>query len=71
MRKPKKPVKPYTTAYLQDDMGNRIVVKIPISLKDVVPEEPKIVLFERRAYIQTSTRPLTYVNVLAGRAKKI
>ena len=70
MKKPRKPVKPYTTAYLEDGRGNRVVVKIPISLKGVIPEEPKVVLFERRAYVQTLTSPLTYVNVLGGRAKK-
>ena len=69
MKKSKKYVKPYTTAYLADDRGNRVVVKIPVSLRGVIPEEPKIILFERRAYIQTSTQPLTYTNVLAGRAK--
>ena len=63
--------KPYTSAYLEDGKGERIVVRIPVSLKGVVPEEPKIILFDRRAYVQTSQNPLTYVNVLAGRAKKL
>ena len=67
----RKPVKPYTTAYLNDGKGNRIVVRIPINMRGPVPEEPKVVIFERNAYIQTSTRPLTYVNVLGGKAKRI
>lgn len=67
----RKPVKPYTTAYLNDGKGNRIVVRIPINMRGPVPEEPKVVIFERKAYIQTSTRPLTYVNVLGGKAKRI
>ena len=69
--KSKKTIKPYTTAYLEDGKGGRIVVKIPVNLKGVVPEEPKIVLFEKRAYVQTSLNPLTYVNVLGGRAKRL
>ncbi len=69
--KTKKKIKPYTTAYLEDGTGNRVVVKVPVSLVGVIPEEPKVILFERRMYVQTSTSPLTYVNVLGGRAKKI
>jgi hypothetical protein len=65
-----KRIKPYTTAYLEDGTGGRIVVKIPVNLRGIVPEEPKVVLFERRAYLQTSTSPLTYVNVLGGRARR-
>jgi hypothetical protein len=66
-----KKVKPYTFAYLEDGKGGRIVVKVPVNLKGVIPEEPKVVLFEKRAYVQTSTNPLTYVNVLGGRATRL
>lgn len=61
----------HTSAYLEDGNGGRIVVHIPVSFKGIVPEEPKIVLFERHAYIQTSQSPLTYISVPAGRAKRI
>jgi hypothetical protein len=74
MRKPKRIFKStavHTSAYLEDGKGGRIVVHIPVSLKGVVPEEPKIVLFEQHAYLQTCQNPLTYVNVLTGRAKLI
>lgn len=74
MKKPKRIFKStafYTTAYLKNGKGLGEIVYIPVSLKGVVPEEPKIVLFERHAYIQTCQNPLTYVNVLAGRAKRI
>jgi len=66
-----KTVKLYTTAFLEDGRGGRVVVKIQVSIKGVVPEEPKVVLFERRAYVQTSQNPLTYVNVLVGRATRL
>jgi hypothetical protein len=66
-----KKVKPFTSAYLEDDKGNRIVVRVPVDLSGVIPEEPKVILFERRVYIQTLTSPLTYVNVLGGRAKRL
>jgi len=69
--KRRKPIKPYMTAYLDDGRGERIVVRIPVDMRGSVPEEPKVVIFERKAYIQTSTRPLTYVNVLGGKAKRI
>lgn len=66
-----KKVKPFTSAYLEDGKGNRIVVRVPVDLTGVIPEEPKVILFEGRAYIQTLTSPLTYVNVLGGRAKRL
>jgi hypothetical protein len=66
-----KKVKPFTSAYLEDGKGNRIVVRVPVDLSGVIPEEPKVILFERRVYIQTLTSPLTYVNVLGGRAKRL
>jgi hypothetical protein len=61
----------YMTAYLEDTTGGRIVVKVPVDVSGVVPEEPEVVLFEKRAYTKTSQAPLTYVNVLAGRATRI
>jgi hypothetical protein len=63
-------IKPWISAYLEDGKGGRIVVSVPL-LIEAVPEVPVVVIFEKKAYVKTNSSPLTYVNVLGGRAKRI
>ena len=63
-------IKPWISAYLEDGKGGRIVVSVPL-LIETVPEVPVVVIFEKKAYVKINSSPLTYVNVLGGRAKRI